>query len=96
MPLPAKDEEVYKTVRMLIAAPCKNADCVLQDKNWGLVQQVIARAPRWLIKKLTLTYLTLGLSDIASQIGVQSEDEVRALVLDMVRVALLRCVTWCG
>ena len=45
---------------------------------------MIAHAPRWLIKKLTLVYHTLSLSDIAGQIGLTNVDEVRALVLDMV------------
>ncbi|KAI0337652.1 hypothetical protein BDW22DRAFT_1402971 [Trametopsis cervina] len=71
-------------ISILGTLPPKDEELFKVDKNWGLVQQVIARAPRWLIKKLTLTYLTLGLSDIALQIGVHDEDEVRALVIDMV------------
>ncbi|KAI0690791.1 hypothetical protein BC835DRAFT_1434071 [Cytidiella melzeri] len=53
-------------------------------ENWGLVQQTIAKAPQWLIKKLILTYLTLGLGNIASLIGVATKDEVQALILDMI------------
>jgi hypothetical protein len=59
----------------------------LQDRNLGLVTQAIDRAPRWTLKKLTATYVTLGLGDIARVVGIQSEDEVRALVLSMVRVS---------
>ncbi|KAJ7842219.1 hypothetical protein B0H14DRAFT_2781256 [Mycena olivaceomarginata] len=54
------------------------------DRNLGLVTQAIDRAPRWTLKKLTATYVTLGLGDIARVVGIQSEDEVRALVLSMI------------
>lgn len=50
----------------------------------GLVNQVIERAPRWLIRKLTSTYVTLGLGDIAKEIGSSNEDEVRATIVSMV------------
>ena len=52
----------------------------------GLINQVIERAPRWLIRKLTSTYVTLGLSDIAKEVGCASEDEVRATIVSMVSV----------
>lgn len=56
----------------------------MQERNTGLVQQVIDRAPRWSIKKLTATYLTLGLSEIGKAVGIDSEKDVRKVVLDMV------------
>ncbi|KAJ7045189.1 hypothetical protein C8F04DRAFT_526871 [Mycena alexandri] len=54
------------------------------DRNLGLLLQVIDRAPRWTLKKLTATYVTLGLGDIARVVGISSEDEVRALILSMI------------
>ena len=48
--------------------------------------QALERAPRWPIRKLTSTCLTLHLSDIAHTIGIENVDEVRALILDMVSV----------
>ena len=57
---------------------------VMQDKNMGLLDQALARAPRWSIKKLTATYLTLALSDIGRAVKIDSEEEVRALILSMV------------
>lgn len=48
--------------------------------------QALERAPRWSIKKLTSTYLTLHLSDIAHAVGIESVDQVQALILDMVSV----------
>ena len=41
---------------------------VLQtDENWGLVQQVVQSQTRTNIKKLTKTFITLSLSDVASR-----------------------------
>jgi len=54
------------------------------EKTLGLVLQALERAPRWSIKKLTSTYLTLHLSDIARAVGIENVNEVRALVLDMI------------
>jgi len=54
------------------------------EKTLGLVLQALERAPRWSIKKLTSTYLTLHLSDIAHAVGIENVDEVRALILDMI------------
>jgi len=62
----------------------KDADVFSADNNMGLVKQAVERAPRWLIQKLTSTYLTLGLGDIAKEAKVGSEAEVRAIILDMV------------
>ena len=51
----------------------------------GLISQAVARAPRWVLKKLTATYVTLHLADIGKAIKIGSEDEVRELLLSMVR-----------
>lgn len=61
-----------------------------QDNNVGLVNQAIERAPRWLIKKLTSTYLTLGLAEIGKSVGIADVEEVRAIVLSMVRIPTYR------
>ncbi|KIM86905.1 hypothetical protein PILCRDRAFT_815352 [Piloderma croceum F 1598] len=62
----------------------KEQDFFATERNTGLVQQAIDRAPRWSIKKLTATYLTLGLSEIGKTVGIESEEEVRKVVLDMI------------
>lgn len=59
-----------------------------------MVLQALERAPRWSIKKLTATYLTLHLSDIAHAVGIESVGEVRALILDMVSVLKFEHVRW--
>ncbi|KAF9056972.1 hypothetical protein BJ165DRAFT_67 [Panaeolus papilionaceus] len=69
------------TLRELVA---KEKSVFAAEKNLGLIHQAIARALRWVIKKLTATYFTLRLSDIAKRVGIQSEDEVRAVLLSMI------------
>ncbi|EDR06883.1 uncharacterized protein LACBIDRAFT_294631 [Laccaria bicolor S238N-H82] len=54
------------------------------EKNLGLISQAVARAPRWVLKKLTATYVTLHLADIGKAIKIGSEDEVRGLLLSMI------------
>ena len=49
----------------------------------GLLMQALDRAPRWAIKKLTGTYLTLGLAEIGKAVGVDEED-ARSIILSMV------------
>ena len=56
------------------------------DKNLGLIQQAIERAPRWTIKKLIGTYVTLNLTDIARAVKIDSIDQVREILLNMVSI----------
>ncbi|EED80649.1 predicted protein [Postia placenta Mad-698-R] len=62
----------------------KDIETFTNEKNLGLVRQTIDRAPRWLIRKLTATYLTMGLADIAKEVGIETDDEVRAIILNMI------------
>ncbi|KAH7907115.1 hypothetical protein BJ138DRAFT_1160881 [Hygrophoropsis aurantiaca] len=57
------------------------------EKNLGLISQALERAPRWSIKKLTATYLTLHLSDIGQAIGIEDINAIRALVLSMIETS---------
>jgi len=49
----------------------------------------VERAPRWALKRLTATYVTLGLSDIARAVNIESEDDVWELVLSMPTMVML-------
>ncbi|KAG5649762.1 hypothetical protein H0H81_002140 [Sphagnurus paluster] len=62
----------------------REATLFATEKNTGLLQRALARAPRWALKKLTATYVTLGLADIGRAVGIESEDAVRSLVLSMI------------
>jgi len=56
----------------------------ITEKNLGLIIHAFRRAPRWTLKKLTSTYLTLSLADIAREIKIESITEVRNLLLSMI------------
>jgi COP9 signalosome complex subunit 3 len=51
-----------------------------------LLRLVVERAPRWAIRKLTETYLTLSLLEIGRAAGIEDVAEVRRIVLSMVRM----------
>ncbi|KAJ3715066.1 hypothetical protein EV361DRAFT_451879 [Lentinula raphanica] len=62
----------------------KDRDLYASECNLGLVELLVAEAPKWIIKRLTETYVTLGLTEIGRYIGIDNESQVRALVLRMI------------
>lgn len=62
----------------------KETKIFLQDYNLGLVREVLENAPRWKLRTLTKTYLTLSLAEIAKEIGMDVGPALRTLVEDMV------------
>jgi COP9 signalosome complex subunit 3 len=62
----------------------KEAKTFLQDFNMGLVKEALSTAPRWKLKTLTKTYLTLSLSEIGKEIGIADLAALRGLVENMV------------
>jgi COP9 signalosome complex subunit 3 len=63
---------------------------LVQDDNYGLLRLVVERAPRWAIRKLTETYLTLSLPEIGRAAGIEEVAEVRRVVVSMVRICRYR------
>jgi COP9 signalosome complex subunit 3 len=61
----------------------EHAAVYTKDNNLGLVKQTVPAAKRRSIKRLTQTYLTLSLADIATKTGVQP-DKAEATILDMI------------
>lgn len=61
----------------------EHGDVFTKDNNLGLVKQTVPAAKRHSIKRLTQTYLTLSLADIATKTGVQP-DKAEATILDMI------------
>lgn len=60
-------------------------NCVFpQDNNLGLVKQVISSMYKRNIQRLTQTYLTLSLQDIANSVQLNSAKEAEMHVLQMV------------
>lgn len=62
----------------------KERNLFSNERNLGLITQALQRGPRWQVKKLTATYVTLSFAEIGRQVGIASEDDVRDLVLSMV------------
>jgi COP9 signalosome complex subunit 3 len=67
----------------------KERNIFSQEKNTGLMRLALDRAPRWALKKLTATYLSLNLADIAKEVKIEREEDVRAVLLSMVRIVSL-------
>lgn len=55
-----------------------------QDNNLGLVKQVVSSMYKRNIQRLTQTYLTLSLQDIANTVQLNSPKEAEMHVLQMV------------
>ena len=53
----------------------------VQDGNAGLVKLAMAARTKRAVQRLTQTYLTLSLADIASQVGLAGADEAEAHIL---------------
>ncbi|KAE9407969.1 hypothetical protein BT96DRAFT_986196 [Gymnopus androsaceus JB14] len=68
-------------LRQLIA---KDRDVYAAECHLGLVERLEKEAPKWIVKRLTETYVTLGLSEIGKYIGIDNENQVRSLVLSMI------------
>eukprot|EP01062_Namystynia_karyoxenos_P082033 TRINITY_DN914_c2_g1_i1.p1 TRINITY_DN914_c2_g1~~TRINITY_DN914_c2_g1_i1.p1 ORF type:complete len:439 (+),score=164.13 TRINITY_DN914_c2_g1_i1:80-1396(+) len=62
----------------------KHRNIFEDDRNWGLVCQVQKAYTRQAISRLTNTYDTLSLDDIAKNAGLQSGAAAEALIVEMV------------
>lgn len=75
---------VYPHLEQVHAIAAKEAAAFAVDDNLGLLGLVVDRAPRWAIRRLTETYLTLSLSEIGRAAGMEQIEEVRRVVLSMI------------
>jgi len=66
---------------LLIHCSCVH---LLQDSNWGLAKQALCALTRQKIKRLTRTYITLSLSQVATEAGLPSEAAAQEHLLAMV------------
>lgn len=80
---------------LAVAAASRRADKVARcveahngayaaDGNLGLVKLVVAAASKRAIQRLTQTYLTLSLAEVAAQVGLPSAQAAEAQVLAMI------------
>ncbi|KAG8832576.1 hypothetical protein FRC17_001087 [Serendipita sp. 399] len=70
----------------------KEAKTFTHDFNFGLLKEVLDHAPRWKLRTLTKTYLTLSMSEIGKEIGMEDGAVLRALVEDMIRVGEITAI----
>jgi len=68
----------------LRSAVTKYQELLTQDNNMGLVQQVVASQTRTSIRRLTRTFITLSLGDLANRVGLVSPQEVEKEIVGMI------------
>jgi COP9 signalosome complex subunit 3 len=71
----------------------KHTDIFTRDTNLGLVKQVVASVSRKNIQRLTKTFLTLSLTDMANRVHLSGGREAEEYVLHMVSFSFQRLVT---
>lgn len=68
----------------LESALLKHKDVLQRENNWGLAKQVQQSLYKKVIQRLTQTFLTLSLSDMAMRVQLASVADAEKLVLSMV------------
>ncbi|KAF2884217.1 hypothetical protein ILUMI_21952 [Ignelater luminosus] len=62
----------------------KHNEVFMRDHNLGLVKQVVSVLYKKNIQRLTKTFLTLSLSDVASRVGLATPSEAEKYILHMI------------
>ncbi|KAH1002278.1 hypothetical protein HUJ04_008377 [Dendroctonus ponderosae] len=62
----------------------KHSEVFIRDQNMGLVKQVSSVLYKKNIQRLTKTFLTLSLTDVASRVGLPGPDDAERHVLSMI------------
>ncbi|KAI1296658.1 COP9 signalosome complex subunit 3 [Halotydeus destructor] len=62
----------------------KHTEAYVRDKNFGLVKQVLGSLYRKNIQRLTKTFLTLSLADVASRVRLADAKEAEEYVVKMI------------
>ncbi len=68
----------------LEACIVKYSGTFAEDGNTGLVNQVVMSRQKTAIKRLTQTFLTLSLQDVATKVGLSSPAEAEKQLLSMI------------
>ncbi|XP_021956940.1 COP9 signalosome complex subunit 3 isoform X2 [Folsomia candida] len=69
----------------VVAAISRNQEVFRRDNNFGLVKQVRAAQTKLNIQRLTKTFLTLSLADVAARVQLSSADEAEKCILSMIQ-----------
>jgi len=62
----------------------KHQETYSADSNMGLVQQVVCSQTRTTIQRLTRTFITLSLTDLAARVGLATPQEVEREIVGMI------------
>lgn len=66
----------------------KYREIYVRDTNMGLVKQVISSLYKKNIQRLTKSFITLSLSDVASRVQLSGSNEAEKYILDMVYIVI--------
>jgi len=67
----------------------KYTELINTDNNMGLVQQVVASQTRTNIRRLTQTFITMSLTDLANRVGLTSPQEVERELVGMIEAGTI-------
>ena len=68
----------------------KHQEVFTADNNMGLVRQVMSSQVRSSIRRLTRTFITLSLADLATRVGLSSPQEVEAELVSMIQAGSIQ------
>ena len=74
----------------LRAAVTKHQEVFTADNTMGLVRQVMSSQVRSSIRRLTRTFITLSLADLATRVGLSSPQEVEAELVSMIQAGSIQ------
>ena len=66
-------------------AVARNSEAFVADQNMGLVKQVQKSQIKMIIKRLTKTFLTLSLEELANRVGLTSPIEAEKILVTMIQ-----------
>lgn len=78
----AYDEKDLRKVQQVFETNRESFD---QDGNLGLVKQVVQELSKLMIVRLTNSFVTMKVSDVARRTGLPSETAAHAILVDMIR-----------
>ena len=72
------------------AVMIKHNEVFRRESNFGLVKQVLKSLYKKNIQRLTNTFLTLSLTDVAARVKLSSPAEAEKYILNMVKIFLIK------
>lgn len=60
------------------------------DNNGGLVKQIVKSLPKLIVKKLTMSFVTMKIEDVALRTGIEKKEEAEKLLVEMISSGCIR------